>query len=120
MISNFMPTYLKYKYIFFSSLRFQVGSGIFFQLSQIRIRGKKCRILIPGCHSTLLLEVFLMCFQCVFSVNRHSKYIWYRMLVQGLHNKNCENANGINQFFSPKTKIKLNSMFIDNISYTFK
>ena len=48
--SNFIPTYLKYKYIC-SSFRFQVGSGarsgFFFQLSRIRIRGKKCRILIP-------------------------------------------------------------------------
>ena len=38
-------------------------------------------------------------YQCVFSVNKHSKYIWYRMLVQGLHNKNCENANGSIHFF---------------------
>ena len=39
MILNFIPTYLKYKYIY-SSFRFQVGSGLFFQLSRIRIRGK--------------------------------------------------------------------------------
>ena len=45
IISNFMPTYLKYEYIF-SSFRFKVGSGFFFQLSRIRIHGKKCWILI--------------------------------------------------------------------------
>ena len=38
--SNYMPTYLKYKYIF-SSFRFKVGSGFFFsQLSWIRIDRK--------------------------------------------------------------------------------
>ena len=41
-----MPTYLKYKYIFFI-FRFKVGSWFFFQLSRIRIHEKKCRILIP-------------------------------------------------------------------------
>ena len=45
----YLPKILIY---FFSSFRFQVGSGvgsgIFFQLSRIRIRGKKCRILIPA------------------------------------------------------------------------
>ena len=53
-----MPTYLKYEYIF-SSFRFKVGpgsgsafffsagSGSAFFPSRIRIRGKKCRILIP-------------------------------------------------------------------------
>ena len=38
--------------MYFSSFRFQVGSGIFFQLNRIwiriRIRGKKLRIIIPG------------------------------------------------------------------------
>ena len=53
IISNFIPTYLKYKYIFFFiSISGRIRSRIririlFFQLSRIRIRGIKCRILIP-------------------------------------------------------------------------
>ena len=34
--------------IFFSSFRFKVGSAFFPSRIQIRIHGKKCRILIPG------------------------------------------------------------------------
>ena len=53
MISNFMTTYLKYKNIFiFISISGRIRSQIriqnFFQVSRIPIRGKKCRILIPG------------------------------------------------------------------------
>ena len=45
MKSNFMPTYLKYKYIF-PSFRIKVGSGLF-SAEPDPDPGKKCWILTP-------------------------------------------------------------------------
>ena len=54
---EFMPTYLKYKYIFFL-ISISGRIRIFFQLSRIRIRGQKFRILIPALNR-LKLVIFI-------------------------------------------------------------
>ena len=50
-----MPTFLKYKYILFLISNYCL-IRIFFQLSRIRIQGKKCWILIPG--MTIIIRDF--------------------------------------------------------------
>ena len=70
----------KYKYI---SFRFQVGSGsgIFFQLSRIRIRGKKCRILIPDYKQRVKANILL---KKIYSIRKRilfQKYIQYQLAL---------------------------------------
>ena len=67
--------------IFFSSFRFQVGSGagpgIFFQLSRIQIRGKKCLILIPARHPRPLNQVR---FKIQYPVGRIFQFVLVMLL----------------------------------------
>ena len=60
-----MPTYLNYKYIFFLHIDFRSDLDLeYYQLSQIRIRGKKCQILIPDFRYIKIKKLNLTDFLC--------------------------------------------------------
>ena len=65
-----MPTYLKYKNIFFFILISGRGSGISFQLSRVRIRGKKCRILIPAKKYLFIYIKLFQSFLIIITLNK--------------------------------------------------
>ena len=77
-----MPTYLKYKYIFFlHSISGRIRIRIFFQLSRIRIRGKKCRILIPDYKQRVKANLLL---KKIYSIRKRilfQKYIQYQLAL---------------------------------------
>ena len=59
VISNFIPTYLKYKYIFFFiSISGLIRIRIFFSAELDPDPWKKCRILIPSLRDLLPSETF--------------------------------------------------------------
>ena len=111
IISNFVPTYLKYKNIFFFiSISGRIRSRIRFR---IRIRGKKFRILIPAFNTDIYIYIFD---EYIFPGTLRS-HLMRKMLPLALFNGKIPNSLQYSKFIH--IKYFFSRFFFFNLSVLF-